>query len=449
MDFIRVTYAIRLKAGSESGTDVSSLEAEAAAMAREGSYGTWTDTVGGEIFNEEQVRADVGAVLEHVDRDTRTAVIAFPEKNFDWEWGQLTLVLNTIGGDILGRRNIEDATVINVDFPQSWLQCFKGPTSGIAGVRRLTGVRDRPLVAISIKPRLGLTPEQLALLAKAVAVGGGRGEGVDIIEDDERLLNPEYCPVVDRVRAIRSALDEVRHEVGTKLYSVNVSSRPEKTLELAQRALEAGADALKIDVLATGFSVLHEVAEWVQSKGLNIPIFVYPALYTLYERSIRREVILYLARLCGADVIYAGTPSFAGRIDVIDRLARLKHLHHVLKRPIPWADHIKDTMPSVTAGLGLGHVNSMLKAVGHPDFAFFVGGGIAGNPLGPQAGARMFMRVVNAASKGQLKSADDYLRLFGRKEAEAIEKVGWRFHDWDKLLSEQPDIAAAVKEMRL
>lgn len=240
-DYIRVTYALELSSPPELAT----LGAVAAAMARNGSYGTWTeDLYGGDLFDLSEIRQRAGAKVEQVDDDTGTAVIAFPEANFDLDMGHLTQVLGTVAGDILGHSSIRAAKIINIEFPQQWMAGFDGPAVGVEGLKQLTEIKNRPLVAFSVKPRSGLTPDEFAKLVTAVAVGHN-GTGVDIIEDDERLLNRAYCPLEERVRAVRRALDSAGSQ---KVYSANISGRPERILDLAKTAVDAGANGLKVDV---------------------------------------------------------------------------------------------------------------------------------------------------------------------------------------------------------
>ena len=106
-------------------------------------------------------------------------------------------------------------------------------------------------------------------------------------------------------------------------------------------------------------------------------------------------------------------------------------------------------MPSVTAGIGLGYVNSIIKAVGHHDFAFFVGGAIAGFPLGLREGSSLFVQVVQAAAETEHFSGDDYVNIFSKKQQGALEASGWVFHDWDKFLEDNPEVTTTLSEMRI
>lgn len=439
-EYFRVTYQLRVP-GVGSPDFQHDFEVIAGFMARDGSYGTWVEPAEAANINVDRIRSKYGAYLDYADRETRTVAIKFPAANIDFDYGHVTLLLNTVAGDILGLSGIEQAKVIHIDYPSSWLAKFGGPACGVHGVRELLGVYDRPLVAFSIKPRLGMKPHETADMAAEAARGG-----VDIVEDDERILNPAYSPIEDRVKAVREALVKVEADTGKKIYSVNVSCRPDRMIELVERVLSAGADALKIDVLATGFPALAEVADHIRSRKPPTPIFVYPALYRLHESVIRREVLLELSRFMGADIVYAGAPELVGRMDVVDSILRLRHHHEILLRPIEQPKQIKPTMPSVSTQIHPGIVNYLLKAVGRVDFAYFVGGGIVGNPLGVVKGAELVMKAIRAAVENPSFGPTDFERLYDKEEKQAMMRVGWEYVDWNAKARELPAMRFVLRE---
>ncbi|MCL0082432.1 RuBisCO large subunit C-terminal-like domain-containing protein [Dehalococcoidia bacterium] len=439
-EYFRVTYQLRVPSVGSPEFKYD-FETIAGFMAREGSYGTWVEPGEATNINVDHIRSEYGAYVEYADPETRTVAIRFPAANIDFDYGHVTLLLNTVAGDILGLSGIKQAKVIHIDYPSSWLAKFRGPVCGVQGVRELLGVHDRPLVAFSIKPRLGMEPHETA----DAAVQAVRG-GVDIVEDDERLLNPAYCPIEERVKAVKEALAKVESHAGKKIYSVNVSCRPDRMIELVERVLGAGADALKIDVLATGFPALAGVADHVRTKKPPVPIFVYPALYTIYESAIRREVLLELSRFVGADIVYAGAPKLVGRMDVVDSILRLRHYHEILLRPIEHATQIKRTMPSVSTQVHPGIINYLFKAIGRTQFAYFIGGGIAGNPLGVERGAEFVMRAVQAAVNNPSFGPADFDRLYNREEKEAMMRVGWDYMDWNAKAREVPAMRFVLRE---
>jgi len=437
-EFFRVTYQLNIPELSSPEFRYD-FETIAGFMASDGSFGTWVEL--NAVKNINQISSKYGAYVEYADRETSTVVIKFPAENIDFEYGHVTLLLNTVAGDILGLAGIEQAKVIQIEYPPSWLAKFRGPTCGVEGLRDLLEVKGRPLVAFSIKPRLGLDKNQVADLAAQAKRGG-----IDIVEDDERMLNPSYCPIEERVIAVKEAMEKVASQASKTIYSVNVSCRPDKVVDLVEKVLNAGADALKVDVLATGFPALAQVADYVRSLGRQVPIFVYPALFRMFEHTIRREVLIKLSRYMGADIIYAGAPSTTGRIDVVQNLLTLRHYHDLLLMPINHPTTIKRTMPSVSTQVHPGNVNYLLKAIGHIDFAYFIGGGISGNPLGVDRGAELIMKALKGAVANKSFGHEDFHKLLTDDEEKAMEKVGWHYLDWNATIKDVPGIKVLFRE---
>jgi 2,3-diketo-5-methylthiopentyl-1-phosphate enolase len=205
------------------------------------------------------------------------------------------------------------------------------------------------------------------------------------------------------------------------LYSVNLTGRADLVVERAKKSLDQGANALKIDVLAAGFPALQALAEYVRKDHAGqVPIFVYPAMYKVYEQ-IDRRVLLQLSRLAGADIIYAGTPE-VGTVDVIERAVTLRQYHYALMKDIP---SLKSTMPSVAGGLHPGKVEFVKMAVGHNDFAYFIGGGIAGHQEGVKSGASLFAKAIKAFHLDGKTGSDPFsngdIKAMGKSEWEPEE----------------------------
>lgn len=434
VEFFRVTYYLKVRDTGDSARDLYIFERLALRMAEDGAVGTWiSPNLAGLNIDMSAIRREYGAKVEYADFDTQTVVLKFPLKNIDAEFGAIPLLLNTVAGDILGYPEIERALVLNIDFPEEYLKQFRGPACGVEGIHNILGVTDRPIVAFSVKPRLGLAPEQFAILCKAAIHGGKRGLGVDIVEDDERLLNPLYCPMEERVKAVAKALKEIESETGKKLYSVNISGRSDQVVEKAKRAIDLGANALKIDVLATGFSALQAVSEYLHEESIQLPLLVYPGMYSTYEQTISREVLLHLSRLAGADVVYSGAPPFAGRMDIVQNLIRLKRHQAILSMEWPVSSPVKRCLPSVTTGIQPGNIDAVYRLIGNNDFAYFVGGGIAGHPEGIAMGAEFIMRTV----KGTVEKKE-FASIFNDSEIKLMDSIGWEYVSYEELLQREP-----------
>ena len=117
--------------------------------------------------------------------------------------------------------------------------------------------------------------------------------------------------MLDRVKYYTQAAVKAYEKTGflTK-YCVNITDSPEKIIENAQRAQEAGAGALMVNFVAAGISVLKTLSE---NKYISIPVFGhYASAGTMTESpycGISSNLLLgKLARIAGADACLFSSP---------------------------------------------------------------------------------------------------------------------------------------------
>lgn len=366
----------------------------ARALAIEQSTGTWVP-VPGETpeVRKKHVAKVVGLyetpypeVLAPTEARERNYVvqIAFPQVNFG---KQIPMLLSTVAGNLMCWEKIK---LLDLRFPKSFLEGFKGPKFGIEGVRKLLGVKERPLINNMIKPCTGFTPEVGARLAYEAAVGG-----VDMIKDDELLGNPAFNPIEERVPKYMEALDRADREKGEKtLYTVNVTDEASRVLENADRALELGANALMINYLTAGISLLRGLAE---DPSINVPILAHMdfsgAMYVSPYSGLSSSLLLgKLPRLAGADIVVYPAP-YGKAPFMKERYVRIAH--HLT---FPF-HHLRPTFPMPSGGITPSMVPEVMGDLGR-DIVIGTGGGIHAHPMGPRAGARAFRLAVEAAMKG-------------------------------------------------
>src|SRR6185312_10092814 len=94
--------------------------------------------------------------------------------------------------------------------PDAAFDWLPGPRAGIAGLRALTGVPGRPLLATALKP-IGLRPAQLAALC-----GTFVRAGIDLVKDDHGLADHPFCPFEARVEACLRAAEDAARETGRR-----------------------------------------------------------------------------------------------------------------------------------------------------------------------------------------------------------------------------------------
>lgn len=372
----------------------------APALAIEQSTGTWVPVPGETPEVRCQHVAKVIGVYEVPDFEfaippgveTRNYVIqiAFPQVNIG---SQIPMLLTTVVGNISMGGQIK---VLDIRFPKEFVAGFQGPKFGIAGLREVLGVADRPLLNNMIKPCTGYPPEVGVELFRAAALGG-----CDIIKDDELLANACFCEVDARVKLYMEAERQVYEETGEHtLYTVNVTDEVPQVFENARRAVELGCNAIMVNYLATGFPVLRALAE---DPDITVPILAHMDVAGAYYMSpyhgISSHLVLgKLPRLAGADIVVFPAPY--GKAPVI----KDKFVNVARNLSFPFYD-IRPTFPMASGGITPSMVPEVIKDLGS-DIVIGSGGGIHAHPQGPVAGGKAFRQAIDATMKGiSLKEA--------------------------------------------
>lgn len=330
--------------------------------------------------------------------------IAYPDINFS---ADIPALLVTIFGKLSMDGRIR---LIDIHFSESFLSRFPGPKFGIAGVRELLGVQDRPLLMSIFKSVIG---HDLTGLREQF-YGQARG-GVDLIKDDEILFENPLTPIGKRVEVCMAAAAQAQAETGQKLlYAVNLTGSTSKLAAQAKQAIDAGANALLFNVLAYGFDVLHELSS---DPAITVPIAAHPALagalYPSPHYGIAASVLLgKLMRIAGADLVLFPSPYGSVVMPREENMA----IQHVLTTSDIANDYmynsvddsatstqhsvqLRTSFPVPSAGIHPGLVPLIMRDFG-TDVVVNAGGGIHGHPMGTAAGGQAFRQAMQAAAVG-------------------------------------------------
>jgi ribulose 1,5-bisphosphate carboxylase large subunit-like protein len=380
-----VTYLAALPASEPAA------RAAAEAFALGQSLGTWKPVPG----ITDAMRRDHGAQVVDLRRTgpddevggVRTAgrwilSVAFPVANLG---SSLAMLLTTaIGNDPSTSIAMR---VVAVDVPASFLDAYPGPRFGVDGWRRVTGVKDRPLLLNMIKPCTGFPPH----VGAAFAAESARG-GVDLIKDDELLADPSFSPVADRTRAYVAAIEAASSATGRATrYVAHVTTRPGRLAATARAAVEAGAGAVMITPLTLGLDALAELAEVAA-----VPILAHVAAIETWtgaaEGGVGHGALAWLLRLAGADAVLTSTPHAprplpAGAFASVARGLRDEVAGGRLRAALP--------MPG--GGITADHIAPIIETLGL-DAIIAVGGAIQGHPDGAAAGGRVIQSAIADAS---------------------------------------------------
>ncbi len=378
------------------------------AMAVEGSTGSWEKVA----EDTEDVRIKLSGKMvgyfeiPNSDPSHRTAVVqlAFP---IDAWVDNVPMMLLSIAGNCFAYS--DKLRLLDIFVPDNLLAKFKGPKFGVPGIRKLTGVEKRPLSLHIIKPKMGMTPKQVANQCYQTALGG-----VDMMKDDEMTSDVYNSTYEDRLKAVMEALDKAKEKTGKKpIYLLSITDEPSRIFEKAARAVELGANGLLV-CYSAGLGVLRELT---QNPEINVPIMLHCSHMIAAQPRIAWPVFAKLIRLCGADLML--TPTYWSSIPMVSLEEGIR-TSHVKLAPL---GHIKPMFPMPCAGVYPGLAPIIIGEYG-PDIVIPAGGGMLGHPDGYTAGAKSWQQAIAAAM-----SNEDFIEYAKKPEnrelRRALEKWGY------------------------
>jgi len=371
-----------------------SMRQAAEHIAGESSTGTWTDvaTAGPEL---KRLSAKVFAISEkHIK-------VAYPRELF--EPGNMPQMLSSIAGNIFGMKALDALRLDDVSWPRWLIKSFKGPFFGIEGVRKIIGVKKRPLVGTIIKPKVGLPAWEHAKVAYEAWAGG-----MDIVKDDENLSDQAFDRFDDRVRKTLTALRKAEAETGErKIYMPNVTAETAEMMRRMRLVKENGGTHVMVDMMTVGWSALQTLREAIERTELAIHAHrAEHAALDKGENGISMAVLASISRIIGVDQLHIGTvvgKMAGGRAEVmmIKEKTAGKGNAACWEPPTLRQDWLgtKPAFPVCSGGLHPGHVHALVRMFGN-DIIIQAGGGVHGHPGGTVAGARAMRQAVDAAMEG-------------------------------------------------
>lgn len=387
------------------------IKKAAMAIAAEQSTGTWTDISTGSKKIDRQLAGKV-LMTKRLRKREHLVIIEFPLADFAPEEGGVPQILSVVAGNLFGLEALKAVRLEQLYLPKKIVTAFPGPKYGAEGIYSMLGIKkERPLLGTIVKPKIGLDPKRTADYVYRVGIGGLTNS-----KDDETLTDQKFCPILERTRAISEAIDRVKSETGRMMmHAINISTRGDKILDLADRVIEAGAKELMIDVLTTGFSAVQAVAE---DPSVNLPLHIHRTMHGAMTRNehhgIAMEVFALLTRMCGGDALHIGTFG-------IGKMHGERYEDLRSKQMLTMDLHGRcEVLPVCSGGVHPGLIPKILSVAGTP-LQIQAGGGISGHPRGLEAGAKAMNQAVDAYL--ERKKLKDYAKNHSELRL-ALEKWG-------------------------
>lgn len=277
--------------------------------------------------------------------------------------------------------------VERIDVPPRLVAAFRGPRFGVAGLRRLLGVAERPLLCTALKP-MGLSAEQLADMAYRFALGG-----IDVIKDDHGLADQSLAPYRERVARCAEAVRRANEQSGCRsIYVPNVTGPADEMMERAHLARREGAGGLMVAPGLTGFDAMRQLAD---DDAIALPIVSHPAflggwLTSPVSGMSHFALLGQLMRLAGADASIF--PNEGGRFAFTARDCQA--IAEGCRVPM---GHLKPIFPTPGGGMTVERAPAIAAAYGR-DVMLLIGGDLFRGGDDLVASARRFVESLEAQS---------------------------------------------------
>ena len=301
--------------------------------------------------------------------------------------------LFTLLASVLGNgcelKEISGLRLLDVEFPPSLTDACPNPQFGVAGTRRLTGVDGRPIIGSIIKPSVGLTPEQTAVMVQELTEAG-----IDFIKDDELMTSPDYSPLPKRVEAVMRVINRHADKTGKKvMFAFNIShDQIDTMLRHHDAVLEAGGTCIMLSIHHVGYAGVMKVRQHSQ-----LPIHGHRNGWGLYTRApwLGMDFRPYQKfwRLAGIDQLHVNSirnKFWEPDDSVVRSIQALLTPDHQGER----------ALPVLSSGQWGGQAPDTYCLTHTVDLMYLAGGGIQGHPDGPAAGVRAIQLAWEAAMQG-------------------------------------------------
>jgi 3-oxoisoapionate-4-phosphate transcarboxylase/hydrolase len=235
-----------------------SLEQAAEEIAGEQSSGTFVATPAETSDLKARHRArverieDVGTVAEPSLLGRYPAGSRFHRGRVTVSWPlenigtSLPNLLPAVLGNLTELVDLSGIRPLSLELPREFVEACPRPGLGIEGTRRLTGVRDRPIVGTIVKPSVGLSPEQTAALVHELALAD-----IDFVKDDELIASPPYSPFERRVELVMRSVRSAAEQTGrTVMVAFNITGEIDEMRRWHDAVVNTGGSCVMVSLNA-------------------------------------------------------------------------------------------------------------------------------------------------------------------------------------------------------
>jgi ribulose 1,5-bisphosphate carboxylase large subunit-like protein len=241
-----------------------------------------------------------------------------------------------------GWRAFDSLLIEDVKFPKKFIKKFKGPKFGRNGIRKLLGIKDRPILQAGLLPEEGFTIQSIKEPIKRLFL-----TGVDEASESFVTLD-DLKTFRSRVETITQLIDDIKNECGQKIYYFYIyGDECEERLDILKEA-ESKCVGIMFSPITIGFPLASRII-CNNNYPVQIHLTLLPPFIKYAKRRITKEgevlpgfgisinVLLKLFILLGADEIPIESP-FQGHYEWWETKVQLSILNNYfeeLKTPFP------------------------------------------------------------------------------------------------------------------
>jgi ribulose-bisphosphate carboxylase large chain len=308
-----------------------------------------------------------------LDKQEGLVEIAFPLANIDWQTDGIAQLICTIAGGNADIDRILGFRALGINFGEEFItKNFNKPKYGLSGFRKLTNRYNKPLFGGIVKPKTGITPNQLLEITKQLVDGG-----VDFIKEDEIMANPAVCRLEDRVELISNYIRDTN-----VVYCFCINADPVHVVPRARFVAENGGRGVHINVWSG-------LGSYKSIRDADLPLYIHyqksgDKVFTHKNNpfSVSWQLLCQLATYCGVDTIHAGM--WGGYLS--DPEDELRETLKILTDG--------NVTPALSCGLTAELIRPIVDKFG-VDWLANSGGGIHSDPNGTMVGARKIRDAVD------------------------------------------------------
>jgi ribulose-bisphosphate carboxylase large chain len=313
-------------------------------------------------------------------------VLSFPLENMG---PSLPNLQATVAGNLFELSQFSGLRLTDLELPPAFGKVYPGPQFGVEGTRRLSGVRGRPLIGTIVKPSVGLTPGDTALLVRRLAEAG-----LDFVKDDELMANPPHSPLEERVTAVMRVVNEHAQRTGKKvMVAFNITDDMDEMRRHHDFVLASGGTCVMLSLNSVGLPALAKLR-----RHSALPIHGHRNGWGMLARcpalGVSFVAMQKLWRLAGADHLHTNglRNKFFEADESVVTSAR------ACLTPLFGG---RQAVPVLSSGQWAGQAPDTYRAVGSVDLMYLCGGGILAHPGGAAAGVASIRQGWDAALQGR------------------------------------------------